>query len=565
MFGLGRFAGVLSVTVIAALAAAPSAGAAIATSQISSPANPSFALWNSNEPNSIEVAGTASGGSPGDRVDIDCYTGSEVRVLEGGVPVAGNGSFLVPAVSLEAAAAHGCRLRAVPAGTTPADPTPFAGPLLAVGRRRLNATTVGAELNRPYDFLLEDRQLGAGGAYRSIGGCGGGFLNDSALETTTSTFFCASRLWRFDDYDEPGTSTRSQIQVDGADAYTAATVNEIWGGAEHFPAISFSAFQDPATGNVVVHDNETFDTCPSLTYPGTSSTCFAPSGVRDERLIEQSEDGHLFTIIDRYSSTDGQAHQLDLLPENVQRFAPTGGKHAPAIAYRFPGEPTFSTHVSGDVVPFAGATPGAVLVHVEGFPDGDQGTGQGAIVFDRPASPATFNLLENEEFSGFEFHQAATVPASGSTAFRTAYVQAYTSAEVEALVAKVEAAFSPAPPAPAPPAPPAGRSTPAPTIEVLKAKLDKRRGTATLLVQVSGPGRLVLSGKDVAKATGASHSAAVVKLAVRARGRARVRLNHRGRAKVGLTVTFAPAEGGAAVSATRSLTLKRALGRRAQR
>lgn len=556
MFGLGRFAGVLSVAAVAMLAVASSAGAAITASQVSSPASPAFAIWSVKEPNSIEVAGTASGGSPGDKVDVDCFTGGEARVLEGGVPVAANGSFFVVA-GLEKAAGHVCRLRAVPAGTTPADPAPFAGPLLAVGQRQLETTTVGAEVNRPAGFILNAPQLSAGYGYHSVGRCGvSGFLSDAALSQTTTTFVCGDRLWRFDDYDEPGSSTRSQIRIDGADAYTAASVNEIWGGVEHFPAIAFSASQDPATGDVVAHDNETFDLCPSQTYPGTTSTCFVPSGVRDERTIEQTSDGHLVTVTDRYSSVDGQAHELDLLPDNVQRFAPTGGKHAPAIAYRFPGQQAFSTHVSGDVVSFPDTTPGAVMIRVEGFPDGDQSSGQGAIVFDRPASPATFNLLENEEFSGFEFHQTATVPASGSTSFRTAYVQGYTSAEVESLVARAEAAFSPAPPAP--PAPPAGQPAPAPTIKLLRAKLDKRHGTATLLVQVSGPGRLDLTGKDVAEATAASHGAGVVKLAVRAKGKARVRLNRHGKARVALTVAFAPTEGGPAVSAASSLTLRKA-------
>jgi hypothetical protein len=413
------------------------------------------------------------------------------------------------------------------------------------------------------------QQLTAGASFRSLGRCGPieTFLDNGSLERTATTFVCGSRFWRFNDYDEPSNSTRSQIQIDGAGAYTAATVNEMYGPIASFPVVSTWSSQDPVTGNVVVHDDETLVACPTPAYPPSPGGCssFVGTGVRDERTIESSEDGHLVTVTDRYSSTDGQAHTLDLLPENEQLFAGSGEEHAGAIAYRFPGESSFATHVSGDVVSFGDEAPAAISVAVEGRPDGDQSSGRGAIVFDRPASPATFNL-RTPKYSGFELHQTATVPSSGSTDFRTAYVQGFTTGEVEAIVARVESSFAPPPP----PAPPArtsatqGTTTPPPplpkaAIGKVKVKLDKHKGTATLLVSIDAAGTVRLSGKGVAAARTTAAGAGVVKLTVRAKGAAQRQLRKNGRARVRATLTFLPASGGS-VSAVKQVMLRKGLG-----
>ncbi len=56
--------------------------------------------------------------------------------------------------------------------------------------------------------------------------------------------------------------------------------------------------------------------------------------------------------------------------------------------------------------------------------DGDMVTGQGAIVYDRPATAAKFTSVTTVD-SEFTLHQAGKVPAGGSTRFRLAYVQDY--------------------------------------------------------------------------------------------------------------------------------------------
>jgi hypothetical protein len=555
MFRRYSFAASLTMVAIAGFVLAPAAGAAFTGSQITTPPSPSFALWSSAEASSITIAGTTTGTTPGEAVDIDCFTGTEAVPLDSGVPIAADGGFFDLAVSLKNVAGRLCRLRAVPAATVPPDPSAFAGPLLGTGLKEVLAFPSGTSEGLAFAFRAESVGLGGGTVAQSIGRCGvGAFLEDATLERTTTTFECGSRLRRFDDYQEPASSTRGQVQVDGADAWTAADVYEAYGGnPEHFPGISYSATQDPAGGNTTVRDDEAFVVC-------SLASC-RPSGVRDERTIETTEDGRLVTVTDRYSSTDGEPHAIDLLPESTAVFGPSGAKNGEAIAYRFPGEDAYATHPAGDEVAFAGAAPAVISVAVEGSADGDQATGRGAIVLDRPASPARFNYLD-EERSGFELHQAATVPASGSTVFRTAYVQAYTAAAVEALTAKVESAF--APPAPAGESTPPPGSRPAPTpprpvrprILVTKVKLNRARGTALLSAQVNGPGRTVLSGKAIASARARSSGVGVVKLRVRAKGRALRRLETAGRAAVRAKLAFHAAGGGEARTA-RTLVLRK--------
>jgi hypothetical protein len=548
---------------ILGLVLSPVALATITGSQIVSPASPSFATFNLAEPNSVSIHGTTTGYLPGEEVDIDCYSldGTEVVPLEAGVALAPNGSFQVDAANLGKIAGRLCRLRAVPAATSPTgvEAEAFAGPLLATGQKRVEAFTSGPNSGRTYGFGVESLGFGAGMAATPIGRCAArGFLIDPAGVKTTTTFTCGSRLWRFDDYDEPSNSTRSQIQVDGVDAWATSTVNEVYGGnPSHFPSIAYSSSQDPTTGDTVTHDGESFVTC-------TLSTC-TPVGVRDERTIEVTDGAHVTTVSDRFSSSDGQTHALDLLPESIQNFGPSGSGAGAAIAYRFPGEAGYSTHVPGDEVAFAPGSPATVWVAVEGSPDGDQSTGRGAIVLDQPASPARFNYLE-EGGSGFQLHETATVPASGAEEFRSAYVQAYTQSELEDLVAKVESRF-------APPAPPGGEASqqqqqqqqpqPAPTVQehakptvkVEKLRLNKLKGTGLLLVAVNGPGRVVLSGQGIAGAQAGSSGVGVVKLPVRLDGSALKRLRKNGRATVLAKLVFQTSNGGRAI-ATKRLTLR---------
>jgi tripartite motif-containing protein 71 len=101
-----------------------------------------------------------------------------------------------------------------------------------------------------------------------------------------------------------------------------------------------------------------------------------------------------------------------------------------------------------------------------------------------------------------------------------------------------------------------------PGIRLGKLQLNRRNGTATLAVTVSGPGSLVLDGKSLRAARRQVGAATTVKLPVRFVGKARKKLVNTGTATAMGKVTFAPT-GGTALAKTKRLTLKKTLrGRR---
>jgi hypothetical protein len=114
------------------------------------------------------------------------------------------------------------------------------------------------------------------------------------------------------------------------------------------------------------------------------------------------------------------------------------------------------------------------------------------------------------------------------------------------IVAPVPATESSGPPAP----PPA-------TARLAKLKKNRGKGTATALVQVSGPGSLTLTGKGIVKSIGASQGAGLVKLPVTAKAATKKLLTKTGKAKVLATIVFAPAGGGAAVTAHETIDLQK--------
>jgi hypothetical protein len=548
----------VAVALVAALAFTATAGAQVTQSDVAAPNSPHFSILTPAN-KTIAVSGTTDG-TTGDKVDLQCYFGSgpSHATLATGVGVLADGSFTVPAAELEKLSDGLCVLRAVPAGELPTDLTPYTGPLMASGEAEDKTIGSGTNAGHLYDFYAWAQQLGGAFDYVSAGKCGiyDGYLFDSSPEETATTFYCNDGF-----YAQPVGYDRSAIQVDGANAYASYTAEQINGGATNLPGFSYSITQNPLNGDTTINESDGISVCPGATFPPTAASCpsFIDTGVRLDRTIVQSNDGRLATITDRFISADGQPHSIDTLTENDQNFE----NHADKLGYRFPGQAAYFEPATKQVVAFPDSKPGTVYVQVEGAPDGDTKTGRGAIVFGEPASPATFATIEST-YSEFYFHQTASIPAGGSATKRFAYVQAYAQAEVEALAQQVEAAFQPMP-TPAPPTTSttgsAKAQTPAPfppsnKLELLGAKLNKRKGTALLTVKVPDAGRLTLSGKKVKTAKRMVKRAGLVKLNVAAKPKFATTLAARGKLKVGLKLVFAPT-GGSPRAVHRNLTLIR--------
>jgi hypothetical protein len=89
------------------------------------------------------------------------------------------------------------------------------------------------------------------------------------------------------------------------------------------------------------------------------------------------------------------------------------------------------------------------------------------------------------------------------------------------------------------------------------AKFNKKKGTATITVDVPNPGELAISGKGV-KSAGAAHASATTvnapgaaQLLIRAKGKKKRKLNETGKVKLNLAITYTPTGGDASTQSTK--------------
>ncbi len=87
--------------------------------------------------------------------------------------------------------------------------------------------------------------------------------------------------------------------------------------------------------------------------------------------------------------------------------------------------------------------------------------------------------------------------------------------------------------------------------------LSRKKGTGALAVTVPGPGKLVLSGKGVEKATKRVKRARRVKLPIRARGKALKALKKRGKVRLPLAIAFTPDGGNTLVKYEKVMLIKK--------
>jgi PASTA domain len=451
MAGQGRRGLVGLCALAAALVAVPSAQAAITGSHVTQPTDPRYIVNDEDAGGStLAVKGTTTGGNPAvDKVDLLCFQGTDHPDLASNVPLDSSGKFSVPAADLSNIEYMLCRLRAVPAGTVPANLAPFAGPLLGIDHRETSKLGPGPNLDTPYDFYIWAQQRAGAFDYESLTGCGidDGYLNDSTLALTTVTFFCNAWLAYYENFDGGANgSTRSELRIDGANAYGPYAARSINPDASPgFPAVTYSFKVNPLNGTTTIHESEPLVKCPDATFPPTEVTCaqFVPTGVRAVRTIVQDHDGHLSTITDVFKSTDHKRHQLDLLWQNDQHFFQSPSSFdATTVAYRFPGQGGYSTHVLGDTVTLPKKAPASILVKQRDAADGNTATGRGAITYGNRSTSATFNRVDTNQ-SDFYLHQAARIPKGGKATFRFAYSQAFDQKTVNSLARFSERRFRP--------------------------------------------------------------------------------------------------------------------------
>ena len=401
--------------------------------------NGSYLISLDNPPTSttVTVSGTAVHDSANDRVDIACFYGSSASSVKlmGTFPLTGtpNGTFNTGALQLRPIAGHACRLRAVQ--TNKEGPTtdlpPFAGPNVAISESALPSSTLGGKAS---DFYVNAVTFTGNAAWASAGsptnGCGPA-VAPLGPEFDITGNFAINCMGSLQGSDLPTGGDRSEVQVDGQNAYDAASAAALIGDngdLQNFPSLKANVDEDPLNGLVSSQSTEGWVICPGLlTYPPESSTClhFAAAGIELDRDIATSDGGDVITMTDTWRSVDGNAHSLDLLYDDSVGAT----SRATQRGYQFPGQSSFSAYGSGASVPPPGTAPQSILVRSNlAAPDGAPSEAVGAVTF--AEAPSDFTFVSNGEF---QEHHALQIPASGSTSLTYIYSTAYTIVQTQAL------------------------------------------------------------------------------------------------------------------------------------
>lgn len=379
---------------------------------------------------SLQCINGIAGGSPGS------------RTLRTPVTVTGGAFSEQVAVPGQA----GCRIYALPtSGGVPADLTPYAGPrYFGAERSTYTVGGVGPNAASLKDFYLggtsptlnfDVESIGEGGAPYDLGP-----IDDSGeIPVWAKTLFYANAAL----YDaSPSGETRSQLQVDGINAFSPATAADllpISATAAGLPGLSVDRIDfDPVTRDVTHVSTEPFVTCPTdgdaniTKAAATPSNCasFRPSGIAIQRTIVVRNATRSVETKDRYVSTDGKAHEIDALYDQSQNSGPG------ANGYRFPwvDGATFKAHGAPDeIAPPPGRVSSLFVKYKVDAPDDDPEFTQGSLTLSPRPDRIRFTSA-----SAFEVGFRRTVPATGALGIEQRYTVGTKRTAVEALAATME-------------------------------------------------------------------------------------------------------------------------------
>lgn len=427
------------------------AEAQITTSNITSPADGALLLQNADTSPSqtFTVSGTTDG-TPGDLIDIDCYNGgSEVAGYAGpggaGIAVGSGGGFTTVPVTQSNFAGHSCDLLAVPHGMTPA-PTGFTGPRVGFSSFFTSKLTGAVNTGTTYDFSFDDATPTGVSDIDSIDDCGPFTTladGSAAMKVGPLLLFCAGSFYNsMSDFNGASTDmTRSEIEVDGQNAYGSYSAQNLFSGNPGFPALSVSLDSfDPTTGDAQTTESESLVKCaPNDVYDPSSSDCtsYAPTGVSIKRVTSFTNGGRVQTVADTYGSTNGTTHSLDLLYE-VDLDGLTAG-------WKLPGETSFTQHSTGDTGPAAVTAPSTVYGILDTSKPPSLTNPVGGLTFSTAYNSVRFdNSLWsslNEDSALFNFRRV--VPAGGSTTITWSYATGSSLPEVQSDAAAAQDAAQP--------------------------------------------------------------------------------------------------------------------------
>jgi hypothetical protein len=553
---------------LAVLAFAAPAQAEITSSTISSPADPHFVLVDFDQPApTIDVAGSASGSG---NVDIVCLRAGAIHVLLHDQPVAANGTFAVADVPLTGLPGtqwpYGpglpCRLAAWPAGMPPSNAALFEGPRLAVSsivRHQWGGNGPNAGLQYEADVYPTGRQFAARAETFGSVGLFNAFAEDPSGPLQHGLFQTGAPL------DDPARD-HFGLEIDGQAAYPPTRALSGIGGTNFadnpgVPAVEANVTSfSPTTGDLTFVEGDPLVRCgPVNVYPPSAGSCirFEDVPVRLERTTSFSLDTRVVRVADRWVSTDGQPHRLDL---SLRQGRCYGAGCSTDVIHRLPGDADFGNPVvRGEIRPIA-AEP---IFSRHATSDSLGGT---AVI---PSQRADFARFDTP-YAFVLGYENRTIPATGELILSHTYVTSKYGSDIEETVASVLTAppSQPTDPTPGGSTPP-HHSTPAPSHSVATPTLSRhghvrvRRSGRTFLVrtrdwvQCADACVVSVSGSRVRSAQRTLPAGATARVSVKLSRRGARTLRRRGRVR--LTVALAArAVGGGTVTAQRTLRVRRA-------
>jgi len=398
----------------------------------------------------ITLTGTSTL-TAGQKVDINCYSGATWSKLAENVEVNAVGSFAFGGF-LHAIADETCVLRAVPVADAAIDyppngPTRFTGPLLAIGQRYDRTIVSGPNAGKLTSQYLYDSQMAGGFDYGSLGDCSiiDSYLYDPfnfANSPLNRLDACNAFLWWENGKKATGSAapTRSDLQVDGANAYLPANIPSLFKGAESlpgFPTLNDKYTVEPGTGNLVLEEGEPVVKCtPGTAFPPSAENClaFVPTGVQAYLRVTQGSSGRLSSVTQYFEAADGQTHQIDLLDDN-EFFTPRENG-----LFDFPW-------LGAGFQPYTSA--GAVLAPPPGGPAtfyaraSAEGVLGSVTLSSAPEAETIVGTTNSAETSRVNLHYRRTIPAGEYVALGFTFTSGFALGEVEANASVAQGAYLP--------------------------------------------------------------------------------------------------------------------------
>lgn len=438
-----------------------SASAAVTSSQITSPGDPSFPSFvveplGSASEQSLTVTGTTvtDDANASDTVELGCF-----YIEEGGTPrervvenlegesvtltvhpdgtfttadLSGNEVIALSSLRIE----QPCTLRAVPVGTVASENVEaFTGPRLGDA----GIYTNGNSESEIYDDYLNSTTLAGNWEWDSAGSCGPyGTVYDTSSFRRADIYVadCEADL-----YQDNEAETAAGIVVDTHNAYDVTSARDIHNGASGQPFLQLSApSYDQATGDLSQTETEELVFCEAsgsivdkLDPSGGECEKFIPSGVKLVRTITTGKGGLQARVSDRFESTDGKGHTISLAYGEEQA---EGGPHQGA-SFKFAGESTFNAHSSGDTAPTGSSSPETIYYQTDTeAADLENGleNPRGAITLSTVPDAVHFTRAERFELD----YSNRAVPATGALTFVQSLSQSLTQSGVEALASEAQ-------------------------------------------------------------------------------------------------------------------------------